>query len=225
MEKSIWRRLGMGEHASRNASEPDWASLGRRRWPVCRLGGSPIPVGKQQASTRRAFRGGWGQRAWKDRSRSLGGPTGRERERPTPGGKNITGGAALKGVGAGPYERGSGVMPAEQRGLTETCICGADGHCSQHQRPSSTLPGGGLKPDEKTPPVKTGGATAEACCRYTVVLPRTRLTHTAAPPPDLPWRPAAPARSRPAGLRTPTRLPRPRASPDLARPRRIEGYP
>src|ERR1035437_7014517 len=101
MEKSIWRRLGMGEHASRNASEP--------------------------------------------------------------GGENITGGAALKGVGAGPYERGSGVMPAEQRGLTETCICGAahnvreirtsglmsgvgkrDGHCSQHQRPSSTLPGGGF---------------------------------------------------------------------------------
>ena len=149
-----------------------------------------------------------------------------------------------EGSRRGPYERGSGVMPAEQRGLTETCICGAphnvreirtsglmsgvgkrDGHCSQHQRPSSTLPGGGLKPDEKTPPAKTGGATAEACCRYTVVLPRTRLTHTAAPPPDLPWRPAAPARSRPAGLRTPTRLPRPRASPDRARPRRIEGYP
>jgi hypothetical protein len=27
-------------------------------------------------STRRAFRGGWGQRAWKDQSRSLGGPVG-----------------------------------------------------------------------------------------------------------------------------------------------------
>ena len=34
---------------------------------------------KQQASTRRAFRGGWGQRAWKDQPRSLGNPPGRRR--------------------------------------------------------------------------------------------------------------------------------------------------
>src|ERR1700692_1102022 len=38
-------------------------------------------------STRRAFRGGWGQRAWKDQSRSLGGPAGWKRKRPTGGGK------------------------------------------------------------------------------------------------------------------------------------------
>src|SRR5438094_5765133 len=38
MEKSIRRELGMGEHASRNASELDSASLGIRRWPIRRLG-------------------------------------------------------------------------------------------------------------------------------------------------------------------------------------------
>jgi hypothetical protein len=46
-----------------------------------------MPLGKQQASTERAFRGGWGQRAGIDQSRSLGGPTGWKRERPTRGGK------------------------------------------------------------------------------------------------------------------------------------------
>jgi len=37
--------------------------------------------------SQRTFRGGWGQRAWKDQSRSLGGPAGWERKRPTGGGK------------------------------------------------------------------------------------------------------------------------------------------
>jgi len=38
-----------GEPVSRNVSEPDSASIGKRRWPVRRLGWSQTPLGKQQA--------------------------------------------------------------------------------------------------------------------------------------------------------------------------------
>ena len=39
-----------GEHASRNASEPDSVSIGKRRWPIRRLGRSQTrPMVKQQA--------------------------------------------------------------------------------------------------------------------------------------------------------------------------------
>jgi len=34
-------------------------------------------------SSHRTFRGGWGQRAWKDQPRSLGGPVGWKRKQPT----------------------------------------------------------------------------------------------------------------------------------------------
>jgi hypothetical protein len=74
--------VSRGKHASRNASEPDSASIGIRRWPVCptrmkpdKTDGEVTGVGRH-----RTFRGGWGQRAWKDQPRSLGGPVGWKRE-------------------------------------------------------------------------------------------------------------------------------------------------
>src|SRR5205085_4939299 len=75
--------------------------------------------GEAMSSTRRTFRGGWGQRAGIDQSRILGDPAGRGKatgpERPE-GIHNQ--GAALAGSRRGPYERRSGVTPVEQRGLT-----------------------------------------------------------------------------------------------------------
>ena len=63
---------------SRNASEPDSASL--RNVEVASL---PTMVKPDKADgeatgecSRQISRGGWGQRAWTDQSRSLGGPAG-----------------------------------------------------------------------------------------------------------------------------------------------------
>ena len=67
-----------GEHASRNVSEPDSASIGIRRWPVPPTRMKPGKTGGEATGigSHGTFRGGWGQRAWKDQPRSLGGPAG-----------------------------------------------------------------------------------------------------------------------------------------------------
>jgi hypothetical protein len=69
-----------GEYASRNASEPDSASIGIRRWPVRPTRMKPDKTDREATGicSDRTFRGGWGQRAWKDQPRSLGGPVGWE---------------------------------------------------------------------------------------------------------------------------------------------------
>src|SRR5476649_1521564 len=59
----------------------------------------------------RAFRGGWGQRAWTDQSRNLGDPSGWCGDVPHAEREDITVGAAPVGSRKGPYERGSGVTP------------------------------------------------------------------------------------------------------------------
>src|ERR1017187_4194632 len=80
--------IGIGQRAIPQCSQKHFfmEAFYRMFQAVKVLGSRWMPLGKQQASSRRSFRGGWGQRAWKDQSRSLGDPTGRERERPTPGG-------------------------------------------------------------------------------------------------------------------------------------------
>ena len=68
-----------GEHASRSASEPVSASL--HKITVASLPKRMKPGTGDEAtgkSSRRAVRGERGQRAWKDRSRNLGGPQGRK---------------------------------------------------------------------------------------------------------------------------------------------------
>ena len=49
--------------------------------------------------SQRTFRGGRGQRAWKDQSRSLGGPAGVEAQATNERRKDITDAASLWGVG------------------------------------------------------------------------------------------------------------------------------
>jgi hypothetical protein len=50
-------------------------------------------------SNQRTFRGGRGQRAWKDQSRSLGGPARRRAKASDARREDITGAAAVSGIG------------------------------------------------------------------------------------------------------------------------------
>jgi hypothetical protein len=88
-----------GEHASRNASEPDSARNTKVASPPTRMKSEQTGDEATGTSNHRTFRGGWGQRAWKDQSRSLGGPARRGAQATHARREDITGAAAWSGVG------------------------------------------------------------------------------------------------------------------------------
>src|SRR5260370_41616042 len=74
------------------------------------------------ASSQRTFRGGWGQRAWKDQSRSLGGPAGRLGNSRRQG-EDITRKRPWTGAGEAHNSRQAGQRPRSEGALLQACFC------------------------------------------------------------------------------------------------------